>query len=514
MTDLVAENLNYLRQRVAGAVFSNSLLAELWQQVADGGGEVLRISPHRTVWKCSPSSTGSADADAWLLKVYHPRRSFEGARRLFRAAPAMREELNWRLLAQRLGIRFALAAEQIRSDVGMLARPFWSGTRVSDSLHLEGGSTGAAKGSSTGLIDGGLVQLSDDVGKKLAHGLGLLHQAHWTDNDLSASDLIFADDFKGMLLPLDLGHAKVSLLKPPAEAVYRDLEQLLASLPVTCGHRLAPTLLLAEHHGKWLKDYKPPTLVKRAIKRRCDHAWKRSRRCLRSVSDFESGDQSSRRRSCSSGPPELQTTTALKSGPRSALFHHQDLAWKFYPRSGVGQSMRKRARLGPGCQAFRRMYFLELLGLPVAPVQAWQAAENGEWLATMWLNGSAPAAEQLPMVAEYLARLHGLGVGLRDAKPQNFVCVAAADGALKLHLIDADGIRPELRNPWRDLARVIAETEAGSELELRCLKAYSQVRNVLAGNHLLEWPTAELQRLTAKDAEYFRGLLADQTDPT
>ncbi len=505
MPDLVAENLNYLRQRLGEATISNSLLAELWQQVADGGGELLRISGHRSVWKCGPTSSDSANQQAWLLKLYHPRRSFEGARRLLRAAPAMREELNWRLLAQRLGIRFALAAEQVRSDVGMLARPFWTGTRVSDHFGIEG--SRPADGGSAHLADDVGDRFADGIGGKLADGLGRLHKAHWTDNDLSASDLIFADDFQGMLLPLDLGHAKVSLLKPPAEAVYRDLEQLVASLPVACGHQLAPTLLAAKDHGDWLKDYAPPTLVKRAMKRRCDHAWKRSRRCLRTVSDFVRQDQSSRRRSCLATPPNGQADAAVKSGPRSTLFHHQDLAWKFYPRSGIGQSLRKKALLGPGCQAFRRMYLLELLDLAVAPVQAWQATGDGEWLATQWLNGPPPTADQLPLVAEYLAQLHGLGVGLRDAKPENFICVGRSDGTVKLHLIDADGIRPELRNPWRDLARLIAETEAGSDLELNCLKTYSQVRNVFAGNRLLEWPTAELLRRTAKDAEHFRGLL-------
>lgn len=485
MPDLLADNVKYLRGRVGSASISNSLLAELWQQVADGGGEVLRISPHRTVWKCQPpAAVDAAEHDAWLLKVYHPQRRAEALRRLFKAAPAMREEENWRLLAQRIGIQFALAAEQVCSDVGMLARPYWSGVRASDSL---------AKKKS--------VQAAKAM-DRLASGLALLHRAHWTDSDLDANDLLFVDDFDGMLLPLDLGHAQVSLMKPPAEAVYADLQQLLASLPPEIAMQMAVVLLKEEHHGSWLKGYAPARLVERALQARTEHAWKRSRRCLRTVSDFDFDTGSSRRQGADA-LPDFANASPIKSGPRSTLYRAADTAWKFYPRDGVGQKLRKNLHMGPACLAFRRLYFLELLGFQVAPVQAWQSADGGEWLATQWLQGTEPSREQLPLVAAYLAKLHAFGITLRDAKPANFVL----DGDQQLHLIDGDGIRPQLSNAWRDVARLIAEVEADSEMEAICLQRYADERNHIHSAPEAKIGVEELRRRSAKDAAYFRQLL-------
>lgn len=491
MPDLLTDNLNYLRQRVGSGAVSNPLLQQLWQQVVSGGAEVLRISPHRTVLKCGAVADSDSKKQSWLLKLYHPRRSMERVRRLVRAAPALREEENWRLLAQRLGLEFALVAEQITTDVGMLVRPYWTGKRVAEGLQANNGQS------------------------RFAMGIARLHRAHWTDSDLDADDLLFVDDFDGMLLPLDLGHAKVSLLKPPAEAVYTDLQKLIASLPHDLGGTTAISLLKNEHHGDWLKGYQPQDLFHKAMRMRTDHAWKRSRRCLRTVSDFERSAGSSRRRECVAQAPSMASnpnqanaasaalTEPIKSGPRSTLHHVGDLAWKHYPRTGIGQQLRKRAMLGPACQAFRKLYFLELLGFAVAPIQVWQASADGEWLATTWLDGSPPTAHQLPQIATYLAELHAAGIGLRDAKPSNFIMAKDA----QLHLIDADGIRPLLRNPWRDLARVIAEVDADSEMESQCLETYSTVRNqreVLVGR---KWHVPELLRRTAKDADYFRGLL-------
>ncbi len=458
-----------------------------------GNGEVRRISAHRTVWKLAVDDGDSA-ARQWLLKVYHPRRPMERMRRLLKRAPAMREKENWDLLAHRMGMVIPIFAEQPQADIGLLARPFFRGRNARQ-----------------------WVTSRDDL-SHLVQGMAGLHAAHWSDSDIAADDLLFVEELNHALLPIDLGHAKVSLMQPPVETIYRDLERLLASLPPQYAVKLAAAFLPAKPYRTWFKDFDSQTLVKRSLQNRSEHAWKRSRRCLRLVSNFQADKTSSRRDGFADSPPEANSE-ARKSGPRSSTHCVAQTAWKHYPRSGTAQQWRRQMQLGPACQAFRKMYFLELLGFAVAPVQAWLAGDHGEWMATKWLDGGSPSLEQLPQIAIYLAKLHAAGVGLRDAKPSNFVFAApqeattATNSNTGLHLIDADGIRPQLRQPWRDLARVIAEVPADSDIERQCLRSYAEARREWTGASAETWMEAELHRLTAKDAEYFRGLLADQRTP-
>ena len=478
MHSLLATNLDYLRGRAAAADVRDPQLVHLWQAALAGDGEVLRISPQRTVF-CMSLPSGK-----WLLKIYHPRRSLERARRLIRSAPAVREAENWALLAHRLNIELPILVEQVQPALGLFARPFWQGRRVSTALE------------------------DSSSFKTVAEGLARLHRHHWSDRDLSADDLLFADAYDGQVLPLDLGHAKVGLMKPSPEMVYRDLQNFIASIPVKYAQLAATEFLRDSLHGAWLKDYSVEKLVKRSIRQRTDQAWKRSSRCLRTVSDFERGGRSSIRRNFDgTAPLPEEAAEVVKSGPRSSTQKHAEAAWKFYPRSGAVQKLRKQLLLGPGCLAFRKLYFLELLGFKVAAPQAWHATHDGEWLATSWLSGSPPTASLLPQIAAYLARLHMLGIGLRDAKPQNFVVDSDANGALTLALIDADGIRPQLRNPWRDLARVLAECELRSELQQLCSDAYLETWQQTMGTPA-PWSSAEVEQKTASFAAHFRDLLA------
>ncbi len=478
MHSLLATNLDYLRGRAAAADVRDPQLAELWQAALAGDGEVLRISLQRTVF-CLSLPSGK-----WLLKIYHPRRPWERARRLLRSAPAVREAENWQLLAHRLNIELPILVEQMQPALGLFARPFWQGRSVSTALD------------------------SPTCFKTVAKGLARLHHHHWSDRDLSADDLLFADAYDGQVLPLDLGHAKVGLMKPSPEMVYRDLQNFIASIPVKYAQLAATEFLRDSLHGAWLKDYSQEKLVKRSIRQRTGQAWKRSRRCLRTVSDFERVARSSIRRNFAAPAPSSEVAVVLvKSGPRSSTQKHADAAWKFYPRSGAVQKLRKQILLGPACLAFRKLYFLELLGFEVAAPQAWHATHDGEWLATTWLSGTPPTASQLPQIATFLARLHVHGVGLRDAKPQNFIVDNNANGAPTLYLIDADGIRPQLRNPWRDLARVLAECEVQSELHHLCSRAYLQTWKRMIGTPA-PWSSAEIEQKTARFAAYFRDLLA------
>ncbi|MAW60390.1 MAG: hypothetical protein CMJ94_06095 [Planctomycetes bacterium] len=251
--------------------------------------------------------------------------------------------------------------------------------------------------------------------------------------------------------------------------------RLLAGLPAPQAEAWAPTLLTA--HAELLPDWESADLIARARRTRHRRVWKRSRRALRTCSDFlaEEGGGVRRRGFAGTAPRALLQAAAqvegsvpLAAGPRSATWRLGDTVWKHYPREGAWQSLRRQLGAGPGRAAYRHLAVLELLGLPASRPLAWLPGKQGEWLATPWVEGSPAALEDLIDMAHWLATLHRHGFGLRDAKCSNF----RRDAAGVLTLIDADGLTRSCEDAARDLARLVAECPKDGPTTEAILKAY------------------------------------------
>jgi tRNA A-37 threonylcarbamoyl transferase component Bud32 len=443
MLELCRANLERIRRLLNGLEAETPLLNKLLQAALDGQGEVLRISPHRSVFRIDLPAP--AVTQTWLVKLSHPDRDWEFLRRMVSTPPALRELENWQLLASRLGLEFPLDAQQLHPQVGLFVRPFFSGVRASEAL--------------------------PERSKDLAQGVAHLHGLRWSDRDLDAGDLLYADEFDGQLIPLDLGQARLGALNLPAELIYRDLARLLSGLELPLIRALANPLLDAHQGAEMLHGWTASGLIQRALRIRQRRTWERSARCLRKVSDFCASSSQARRRSFAhANPPAIDPAQILSSGPRSTTLLTDQVCWKMYPRPGLGQGIRKSMGLGPGRQAYRRLYWLELLGLQAARVQAWQASGQAEWVATSWVEGEPLQPADYPELARFLADLHLNGVSMRDPKPSNFVLGPER----QIVLVDGDGLRNHSLDRGRDLARLIAECEPGSEQENLCLMAYQQ----------------------------------------
>jgi tRNA A-37 threonylcarbamoyl transferase component Bud32 len=451
MLELSRANLERIRRLLDGLEAHTPLLNGLLQRALQGQGEVLRISPQRSVFQIempdpeapSDGSDLAASANSWLLKICHPARDWEYLRRLVSTPPVLRELENWQLLAARLDLKIRCQAQQLRPQLGIFARPFFQGTPAMQVLS----------------------ERTDD----LASGLAKLHSKRWSDRDLDANDLLFADDFDGHLIPLDLGQARLGIFPLAAELVYRDLARLLSGLDPGQMEALASPLLNAHHQAQMLPSWTSEVLLRRARRIRQRRTWQHSARCLRTTSDFIGSANQARRRSFVATPPlHFDSANVLSSGPRSTTLRTADVCWKMYPRPGLGQGIRKGIGLGPGRLAYRRLYWLELLGLPAARVQAWQLSGDAEWVANGWIDGQPLRAKDYPDLARYLARLHRNGVSMRDPKPANFLLNADR----QIVLVDADGLRNHSLDRERDLARILAECTTGTELESDCLHAY------------------------------------------
>ena len=467
-----AENLAWIRDQAQDLRPRGPGMKRLFERALAGEGEVLRISPQRTVLHMAAEDREAAP-DGWLLKLVHPRRRGEALRRRFSGPAAEREAAAWRLLAPRLELSLRVEHEQLLPQLGVFARNYFVGKAA-------------------------------EANDATAAGLARLHHERWVDRDLALDDLLWVETDHGVqLLPLDLGHASVSMLPPPAEKIYLALVRLLSALPPERAEAWASGLLAA--HEDLLPSWKADDLVRRSARTRERRAWQRSRRALRTCSDFTADAQGVRRRGFDAAAPPWPLTTEmvpLSEGPRSTTLERDGVVWKFYPRSGAWQSVRRSLGAGPGRSAYRALAWLEILELPACRPLAWLPHADGEWIASEFIPGTLPTLEDLPQLAASLARLHRAGVGLRDAKCSNFRRTAA--GALTL--IDADGVTRGVEDPARDLARVIAESPQDDAVTEEARQRYF----ALSGAQ----PDERFERRYAERLTAFRAKLAAQQDTT
>lgn len=426
-----AENLAWLRARDGARVPGEAGPARLWARALAGEGELLRVSPHRTVLRLDAEDLDAAP-HGWLVKLMHPRRRGDAWRNRLRTPPALREHEAWQRLAARLGISVRAFGEQLTPELGVFIRAYWQG---------EAAQADAAT----------------------ARGLAALHGERWVDRDLALDDLLWVEDDEGApcLLPLDLGHADVALAPRPPEELYRALVRLLAGLPAATARSWAPTLLSA--HAEWLHNWEADDLVRRSRLARKKQIEKRSARSLRTCSDFVATPRGARRRGFEGDSPAEQPThpsttddarpDLLAAGPRSQSLRVGKAVWKWYPRAGAWEAWRRRLGAGPARRAYRQLAMLELAELAATQPLAYETAPAGEWLATTWIDGRDALASDLPALAAWLGQLHREGWGLRDAKASNFR-IETARGPV---LIDADGLTPTAARAGRDLARLLAE---------------------------------------------------------
>lgn len=432
----LTENLAWIREQMGVRQPQAAGLASLLARALEGEGELLRVSPQRTVLRLDAKDTYAAP-DGWLLKIFHPRRRTEGLRRLVSTPPAQREYEAWQRLAARLGVPLRADSAQLGSGVGLFARAFWQGQAA---------------------------QADADTAQSIA----ALHKARWIDRDLALSDLLWWTDADGdrQLLPLDLGHAQVNAVPSPPEQIYRSLARLLSGLDPGLARSWAPSLL--EAHAQFLPDWKVESLLKRSQQLRNRRAWRRSLRAFRDCSDFRVDERGARRRGFDAPAPTWpislhEEQVLLAEGPRSSSLRDRDVVWKFYPRPGPSQAVRRAFGGGPGRLAYRNFAALEILGISVAQPLAWQKHPDGEWIATRFVAGRVAQRSDTEALAHRLAVLHDHGFGLRDVKCSNF-CLDEVPAhnqtpaeAQTWVLIDADGVTPRIEDAARDLARLLAE---------------------------------------------------------
>lgn len=294
------------------------LLRDLLQSAAAGEGELLRLSPRRTVFRLVYQER------PWLLKLDAPERPFESLRGLLRRPSMQREAHNWKRLARRWPEVAVVAedavAEQLDPSRGCFARPWMSGR--------------------TGL------DWQEDDAFQVGRGMARLHGFGWTDPDLNPGDLLL--DAEGRLLPMDLGHAKIGRA-PTAEAKRRrDLVQLAGGWPAQVAQCFAPGLWAG-----YAAERQPPGAAAEVLDQA--KAWRRdilarqSRRCLRHTRDFEPWANGIRRtEGCGEG--EEQTLT------------------------GQGADL--------GRETFRKLYEEELHGRPGLRPTELEIQEDGSWILT------------------------------------------------------------------------------------------------------------------------------------
>lgn len=427
-----AENLAWMRERWPRIRWQDAWLGALAERAWAGEGQLLRVSPHRTVIRLDDEQGRS-----WLCKFSHPRRRWEWLRRLFREGAAIRERDACQRLQARLGLPLAAWAEEAEHGLGLFVRPYWEGAAASPDA-------------------------------RTAAALAQLHRLKWLDRDLDLADLLWIEtEDEAVLLPLDLGHAEVAAFPLPAEQVYRSLVRVLAQLPTDQAQAWAPQLLQA--HEDLIPGWSLPDLQQRVQRVRRARIWKRSRRAFRTCSDFQETAEGVRRREFEERPPKAGEGVVLSAGPRSTTAQLGKVVWKFYPRPGWLQGLRRRRRQSPGALAYRGLAALELMGLAASRGLAWLPQHDGEWIATSWVEGEPADVDSLPELARWLGRLHLAGFGLRDAKCSNF---RLQDGLVAL--IDADGLTPRDHDRARDLARLLAELPADGPASAPAELAYAE----------------------------------------
>lgn len=284
MTSLASEILARFAPDIAS--LGAPRLQELLGRALDGEGEVLRLSERRLVvhLPAGHSTAGSMHddgatiaPDGFLLKLDAPQRPLEGLRRMLRTPPAEREAKAWRALdaaAQRgawAGLPFPITAVshvQLDAARGCFARPFVLGCSGSAFLERD-------------LPAAGL-------------GLARLHEAGWTDPDLSPGDLLL--DPRNVLLPLDLGHARIDEAPATPDDRRRDLTRILGGWSVAQRRALSQGLLDAYAEAASLPDT-AERLIDLALQWRQQILQRQAHRCLRRTSDFEVTDAGMQRTS-------------------------------------------------------------------------------------------------------------------------------------------------------------------------------------------------------------------------
>jgi hypothetical protein len=474
------ENLAWIREQIGEHLPDAPGLASLMQRALAGEGDILRVSPQRTVLRLDATDSFAAPY-GWLLKIFHPRRRTESLRRLVSVAPAQREYEAWQRLAARLAVPLRADSEQLESGVGLFARAFWQGHAA-------------------------------QADEATAHSLAALHKARWIDRDLALPDLLWWTDAEGerQLLPLDLGHAQVTAVPLPPEQIYRSLARLLSGLDPELARNWAPELLDA--HAQVLPGWQVKRLLNRSTKLRSRRAWRRSARALRDCSDFKADESGAHRRGFTDEAPAWPLALhdgieILSQGPRSSTLRAGDVVWKFYPRPGASQAVRRVLGGGPGRLAYRNFAALEILGIASAQARAWLKHPQGEWIATRFVAGPQAELGATDELADWLAALHENGFGMRDMKCSNF-CLQeplSADGTPAWVLVDADGITPRVEDAARDLARLLAEHPRDGEATAKIQSRYFAVRGAADASFL--------RQLDEKTSQ-FRAKLAAAQDPS
>lgn len=245
-------------------------LRALLLRMAEGEGEVLRLSERRLVMHLPAMPQ---DGDDWsspngfLCKLDAPQRPLEGLRRMLRTPPVEREVQAWQSLqvaadrGQWAGCPFPhrqMAHVQLNAARGLFARPFVQGCPGS-ALHPRD------------LPAAGL-------------GLANLHASGWTDPDLSPADLLL--DTRSVLLPLDLGHARIAEAPATPDDRRRDLIRILGGWSVPQRRALAEPFLEAYAKAASLPDT-AERLIDLALQWRQQILQRQAHRCLRRTSDFE-----------------------------------------------------------------------------------------------------------------------------------------------------------------------------------------------------------------------------------
>ena len=268
MSSLVSEILERFQPGLASV--EAPWLRELLQRAMSGEGKVMRLSARRLVLHLPASPKDGQDyssPEGFLVKLDAPQRRMEGLRRILRTPPAKREARAWRKL-DRAGKRGDWAG--LPFPIEQVGRAQFDAARGCFSRPFVRGCPGSAF----------------TVRDLAAAGLGLarLHESGWTDPDLSPGDLLL--DSRSVLLPLDLGHARIDDAPTTTDDRRRDLIQILGGWSVPQRQTLAQGFLAAYEQAASLPDTSE-RLIDLAILWRQQILQRQAHRCLRRTSDFE-----------------------------------------------------------------------------------------------------------------------------------------------------------------------------------------------------------------------------------
>ncbi|MDP6849827.1 MAG: hypothetical protein QF524_02685, partial [Planctomycetota bacterium] len=241
MKELERHNMTHLREQFHAHPLGQETLTLLWNS-ASACPEILRLSPHRTVLRCEGPRRQN-----WVLKIFHPKRSWERFRRVFSNYPALREYQ----VHQSLGLGEALT-EQLTPTLGVFARPWLEEAEAEISPTTWG------------------------------TGLARLHNEGWSDSDLSMDDFLFV---KQKLTPLDLNHATYTSGGASISIRKRNLIQLVSQ---TAPEKRGPfsVALLDAYSEESCAKFPTGDVLNKATEEFRSHLWKRSARAWRDCSHF------------------------------------------------------------------------------------------------------------------------------------------------------------------------------------------------------------------------------------